>query len=120
VFNYVRFINDRNDLDIRRSKMPKLNRPVEHSDLEDKGFPFQCENCGNKPTPSEVVEHNGSCAICGDSVIAYTVDTAEYIINSEKPKWATFDDFANSWEETHKEGLEHGFGWEDVWEAARK
>jgi len=63
--------------------MIKLKRKITREDLSDKGFPFECENCGNKPTASEVIKHNGSCSICGDNVIAYTVDTAEYIIKLE-------------------------------------
>jgi transcription initiation factor IIE alpha subunit len=60
--------------------MLKLNRPIRVKDIAAKGFPFACENCGNKPTPEKVVEHSGSCEICGDTIVAYTVDTAEYII----------------------------------------
>ena len=60
--------------------MPKLNRPITVDDITVKGFPFSCENCGNKPTPEKVLEHSGACEVCGDSIIAYTVDTAEYII----------------------------------------
>jgi len=58
----------------------RLNRPVNAEDIESKGFPFQCENCGNKPAPGKVIEYQGSCEICGDSIIAYSVDTAEYIV----------------------------------------
>jgi len=60
--------------------MAKLKKQVTNKDLQYKGFPFECDNCGNKPTPQEVIKHNGECAICGDSIIAYTVDTAEYIV----------------------------------------
>jgi len=60
--------------------MAKLKKQVTNKDLQYKGFPFECDNCGNKPTPQEVIAHNGECAICGDSIIAYTMDTAECII----------------------------------------
>jgi len=43
-------------------------------------FPFECENCGHKPTPQEVLDHHGDCAKCRDTVIAYTVDAAECIL----------------------------------------
>jgi len=42
--------------------------------------PFECENCGQKPTAQEVLDHHGDCAKCGDTVIAYTVDAAECIV----------------------------------------
>lgn len=64
--------------------MKTLNRQVTEKDLEHKGFPFECLNCGNNPTPQDVIKHKGSCEICNDSVIAYTVDTAEYIIKKEE------------------------------------
>jgi len=57
-----------------------LKRPLTEQDLKNKGFPFECENCGSKPTPEQVMEHHGQCAICGDSVVAYTVDTAALIL----------------------------------------
>ena len=41
---------------------------------------FECENCGHKPKPQEVVDHDGDCAQCGDTVIAYTMDTALALI----------------------------------------
>ncbi|MDA3808348.1 MAG: hypothetical protein PF440_10625 [Thiomicrorhabdus sp.] len=62
--------------------MGKLARAVTEEDLKRKGYPFECENCGNNPTPENVVKYGGSCEICGDSIIAYTVDTAEYIIKN--------------------------------------
>lgn len=43
-------------------------------------YPFQCTNCGHKPTPQEVIDHGGDCAKCKDTVIAYTVDAAECIL----------------------------------------
>lgn len=43
-------------------------------------FPFECENCGHKPTPQEVLNHHGDCDKCGDTVITYTVDAAECIV----------------------------------------
>lgn len=61
-------------------RMPTLKRQIVASDLESKGFPFECLNCGNKPTPQSVVELGGDCEICGDSVVAYTVDTAQWIL----------------------------------------
>jgi hypothetical protein len=63
-----------------------MNRPIKEEDLKYKGFPFECDNCGNKPTPQQVIDYNGQCEICGDSIIAYTVDTAEFIINISKIK----------------------------------
>jgi len=61
--------------------MKKLNRPLTMDDIISKEFPFACENCGNKPTPEKVITFDGACEICGASVIAYTIDTAECIIN---------------------------------------
>jgi hypothetical protein len=58
----------------------KLNRPITEEDIKDKGYPFECNNCGNKPTPESVIKHGGDCEICGDTVIAYTVDTAQFIL----------------------------------------
>ena len=43
-------------------------------------WPFQCENCGHKPTPQDVVKHGGECEKCKDVVVAYTVDTAEVLL----------------------------------------
>lgn len=57
-----------------------LRRKITEEDLRDKGYPFECENCGNKPTPEDVVKYNGQCAICDDTIIAYTIDTAECLI----------------------------------------
>ena len=62
---------------------PLKRQPVAE-DLKYKGFPFECDNCGNKPTPSQVIDNHGQCEICGDTIIAYTVDTAEYIVNHQK------------------------------------
>jgi hypothetical protein len=56
-----------------------MKRAPTVADLRDKGFPFECLNCGNKPTPTQVLEHGGDCECCGDTIIAYTIDTAEYI-----------------------------------------
>lgn len=58
----------------------KLKRQITNEDLKDKGFPFECENCGNKPTPADVVRLSAVCDICGDSIIAYTLDTAELLV----------------------------------------
>jgi hypothetical protein len=60
--------------------MKTLNRPIRQEDLQPKGFPFACDNCGNKPTPQQVVDHHGDCEICGDTIITYTVDAAELLI----------------------------------------
>lgn len=59
--------------------MNRLNRKVTEDDLRDKGFPFECDNCGNKPTPQDVIACEGLCNLCGDSIIAFTVDTAAFI-----------------------------------------
>lgn len=54
-------------------------------------FPFECENCGHKPTPQEVIANHGDCAKCGDTVIAYTMDTAELILSlSARPYHAAY------------------------------
>lgn len=58
----------------------KLRRQITEEDLRYKGYPFECENCGNKPTPEDVIKHQGTCAICNDHIVAYTVDTAMFII----------------------------------------
>ena len=62
----------------------KLKRQITEEDLSDKGYPFECLNCGNKPIPQDVVKTGGECEICRDSIIAYTVDTAEYILKKDK------------------------------------
>lgn len=41
--------------------------------------PFECDNCGHKPAPQNVVKNHGDCEKCGDTVICYTVDAAECI-----------------------------------------
>jgi len=61
----------------------KLRRPITTEDLKDKGVPFACTNCGSKPTLYEVILGDGFCQICGDEVIAYTVDTARMIKDLE-------------------------------------
>lgn len=43
-------------------------------------FPFECENCGHKPTAQQVIDSHGDCEKCGDTVITYTVDAAELIL----------------------------------------
>jgi transcription initiation factor IIE alpha subunit len=50
-------------------------------DLRDKGDPFACNNCGAKPTAEDVVRLNGNCDVCGDEIIACTIDTAKLILN---------------------------------------
>ena len=62
--------------------MDKLKRKLFFTDLEDKGYPFECVNCGQKPIPEDVIQFGGSCEICGDEIIAYTIDTAEFIIKN--------------------------------------
>jgi len=57
-----------------------LNRQITVEDLRPKGFPFQCLNCGNRPTPEQVVQQQGACEICGDIITAYSIDTAEHLI----------------------------------------
>lgn len=66
-------------------KTTPLKRPMCPYDLRDKGYPFECSNCGNKPTPRQVVDHDGDCEICGYSVVSYTVDVAKMILRNEKP-----------------------------------
>lgn len=61
-----------------------LSRPLTEEDLKYKGFPFECVNCGNKPLPQQVLDFNGVCEICGDDIIAYVVDTAEFILGKRK------------------------------------
>jgi len=56
-----------------------MKRPITTEDLQHKGLPFECNNCGQKPSLADVLENSGQCHICGDEVIAYTVDTAELI-----------------------------------------
>lgn len=58
----------------------KLNRLISENDLQHKGFPFECLNCGNKPIPQKALDNHGDCEICGDTITAYTVDTAEIIL----------------------------------------
>jgi ribosomal protein S27E len=66
--------------------MKKLNRQIQSKDVQGKGYPFACNNCGNRPTPLQVIEHQGNCEICGDAIVAYAVDTAKYILSNEAPK----------------------------------
>lgn len=51
--------------------------------------PFECKNCGYKPTAQEVLVHHGDCAKCGDTVIIYTVDAAECITDLREELAAT-------------------------------
>ena len=55
------------------NSLPELPSP-------DTGPVFECENCGRKHTPQEVVATLACCVKCKDTVIAYAVDAAEYII----------------------------------------
>ena len=57
-----------------------MKRPMTPEDLRDKGVPFACDNCGAKPTAEDVIRLNGNCDVCGDEIIAYTIDTAELIL----------------------------------------
>lgn len=59
--------------------MSRLNRAITEEDLRPKGFPFSCSNCGNKPTPKQIIERHGDCEICGDTIMVYTIDTAVLI-----------------------------------------
>lgn len=61
-----------------------MNQKITEEDLRHKGFPFECENCGNKPTPEEVVRLLAMCAVCGENVIAYTIDTAELLLKLQQ------------------------------------
>jgi len=47
-----------------------------------KEYPFVCTNCGSKPTPEQVVDNHGDCKVCGDSIVAHTIDVAEYILDA--------------------------------------
>ena len=79
--------------------MRTLTRKITESDIKDKGFPFECENCGSKPIPQDMIDHQGSCSICGDSVIAYTIDTADFILKQETREArlaAEFSDYKRS------------------------
>ena len=66
--------------------MKRLNRPTRQEDINPKGYPFECTNCGNKPTPRQVIQYDGDCEICGDTIVAYVIDTAEMIINMENAR----------------------------------
>lgn len=57
-----------------------MKRPITMEDLRDKGLPFECTNCGTKPTSEDVVRLGGICEVCNDTIIAYTIDTAELLI----------------------------------------
>lgn len=56
-----------------------LKRKMTPFDLEDKGLPFECDNCGNKPTAKAVIDGKATCDICGDTILASTVDTADLL-----------------------------------------
>ena len=56
--------------------MSKMKRKITEEDLKDKDLPFACENCGNKPTTEDVLLHDVVCTICGETILAYTLDTA--------------------------------------------
>ena len=61
-----------------------LKRKLTEEDIKYKGFPFECSNCGNKPLPKEVISNAGNCAICEESIVAYSVDTAELILKLQE------------------------------------
>lgn len=44
---------------------------------------FECENCGRKYTADEVLQSNGDCKRCKDTIRCYTIDSAEYIVKLE-------------------------------------
>ena len=44
--------------------------------------PFECLNCGYRPTPHEVVEQQGDCPKCQGTVLAHTVDVAEALVRA--------------------------------------
>lgn len=39
--------------------------------------PFECDNCGDKPSFGNVIRNHGSCLVCGDSIGAYSVACAK-------------------------------------------
>jgi hypothetical protein len=39
--------------------MKTFYRQLTRKDLEYKGFPFGCNNCGNHPTPQQVIDNAG-------------------------------------------------------------
>ena len=41
---------------------------------------FECENCGKKFDAEQVINLNCTCDDCDDSIAAYTVDVAEYVV----------------------------------------
>lgn len=47
-------------------------------------YPFECENCGHKPTAQSVIVHHGDCEKCRDTVITYSVDSAQCIEQLER------------------------------------
>ena len=61
-------------------------------------YPFECKNCGHKPDPKEVISNGGDCVKCRDTIIAYTVDTAHFIVNLEgtqEPRGMTLEEVRN-------------------------
>ena len=56
-----------------------MKRSMTEEDLRDKGLPFACNNCGQKPTLEDVLKHGAECQVCGDDVITYTLDAAKLI-----------------------------------------
>ena len=57
-----------------------MKRKMTQEDLRDKGVPFVCNNCGARPTADDVVRLDGNCDVCGDEILAYTIEAAQMII----------------------------------------
>jgi len=60
--------------------------------------PFACDNCGHKPDAQEVIDHYGDCSKCGDTVKAFTVDAAEYILRSQAALRSAADKALAAWD----------------------
>lgn len=75
-------------------------------DNKDK-LPFGCSNCAYMPpSAQEVIDHNGDCVMCGDSILAFTTDTAQFIIQKESELTtlrAELDNIKTSWALLHTE-----------------
>jgi ribosomal protein S27E len=56
-----------------------MKRQMTEEDLRDKGMPFKCNNCGQKPMLDDVIKHGAECQVCGDEVITYTLEAAKLI-----------------------------------------
>lgn len=63
---------------IGQKNCPEHGAPAPQTEAVDGApFPFECDNCGHKATPQEVISQHGDCIKCGDTVIAFAVDSAE-------------------------------------------